>query len=265
MPVRRRPLLARARDERGFGMIELLAAITVMLVGVLAVYGLFSAGLVQLRRASTKTTAAALADAQMEKFRAVKYDTLGIDATMTCPSGCTAADATYRADSAYAADTSPSTTLPSPGLTPTTTSITFSSLPAEFPALAEFYVLVESEVVLVTEVDAGTKTWTISRPTDGSAASHAAGAAITLKKRVDVVNCSSGGPPCSTTVPTTTETGADRRNYRVDTYVTWTTASNSSGTAGRALKLITIVVRDSAAPYRTWARVTSVFDQATGL
>ena len=48
-----RPLSARIRDERGFGMIELLAAMTVMLVGIVAVFGLFRSGLVQLRRAST--------------------------------------------------------------------------------------------------------------------------------------------------------------------------------------------------------------------
>ena len=41
------------RDQRGFGMIELVAAMTIMLIGVLAVFTLFQAGIVQLRRAST--------------------------------------------------------------------------------------------------------------------------------------------------------------------------------------------------------------------
>ena len=31
------------------------------------------------------------------------------------------------------------------------------------------------------------------------------------------------------------------------------------------MKLITIVVRDTAAPYRQWARVSSSFDESTGL
>jgi hypothetical protein len=68
-------------------------------------------------------------------------------------------------------------------------------------------------------------------------------------------------------VPTKTVLGADGKNYRVDTYVTWRTITNSTSPAssGRLLKLITIVVRDTAAPNRTWARVTSAFDESTGL
>src|SRR5215210_949353 len=120
-------------------MIELLAATTVMIVGILAVFGLFQSGLVQLRRASTKTTAAALADAQIERLRAVTYTTLGIDPTLTCPTGCSAADATYRADSAYRADTAPSATL-SASLAATATTLTFAALPAGFPTSAEFRV-----------------------------------------------------------------------------------------------------------------------------
>src|ERR687897_751580 len=72
---------ARARSEHGFGMIELLASMTVMLVGIFAVFAVFQSGIVQIRRASTITTAAALADAEMEKFRAIKYETIGLDDT----------------------------------------------------------------------------------------------------------------------------------------------------------------------------------------
>ena len=259
-----RPLSARVRDERGFGMIELLAAMTVMLVGILAVYGLFRSGLVQLRRASTATTAAALADATMERFRAAKYDTLGIDATQTCPSGCSAADAVYRGDAAYKADTAPTTTVAGSGLTTTGTSLTIASA-GSFPASAEFRVKIDSEILLVT-AGAGTTTWTVTRALDGTvAATHNVGATITLKQRVDVANCSGGGSPCTTTAPTTTAAGADGRSYRVDTYVTWTQVTNSGGTAGRAVKIVTIVVRDVAAPNRAWARVTSLFDQSTGV
>jgi hypothetical protein len=51
----------------------------------------------------------------------------------------------------------------------------------------------------------------------------------------------------------------------VDTYVTWTQVTNSGGTPGRAVKIVTIVVRDVAAPNRAWARITSLFDQSTGV
>ena len=43
---------------------------TVMLIGIFAVFGVFQAGIVQIRRASTMTTAAAIADSEIEKFRA---------------------------------------------------------------------------------------------------------------------------------------------------------------------------------------------------
>ena len=66
-------------------MIELVAAMTIMLIGVLAVFTLFQAGIVQLRRASTVTTAGALADAEMERFRAGRYDTLGLDESLEDP------------------------------------------------------------------------------------------------------------------------------------------------------------------------------------
>src|SRR6266508_2330590 len=99
----------RARLEHGFGMIELLASMTVMLIGIFAVFAVFQAGIVQIRRASTITTAAAIGDAEMEKFRAIRYDSIGLDDTYVA-----AADATYKADtSLYKADTSPTTTLAS--------------------------------------------------------------------------------------------------------------------------------------------------------
>src|SRR5215204_7106309 len=86
----------RARSEAGFGMIELLAAMTVMLVGIFAVFAVFQAGIVQIRRASTITTAAAVADSEMEKFRAIRYDSIGL-----ANSDVAAADSTYTSDSAY--------------------------------------------------------------------------------------------------------------------------------------------------------------------
>jgi Tfp pilus assembly protein PilV len=56
----------RARDESGFGMLELLMAMVMLNVGILAVVGAFSSGNVALARASRISTAAALANKQME-------------------------------------------------------------------------------------------------------------------------------------------------------------------------------------------------------
>jgi hypothetical protein len=240
---------------------------TVMLVGVLAVFSLFQAGIVQIRRASTATTAAALADAEMEKFRAIKYETLGLDSAQTCPSGCSAADSVYKGDAAYAADSGTATTLGG-NLSSTATTLTVPSA-AGFPASAEFRVKIGSEILLVTAGGSGTTTWTVERGMDGTtAAAQSTGAAVTLKRRVDLASCSSAVPapdPCSELVPTKTSAGADGKSYRVDTYVTWTEVSNDEGIAGRSVKRITVVVRDSAAPHRRWAQITSIFDESTGL
>jgi Tfp pilus assembly protein PilV len=87
-----------ARREDGFGMPELLLAMTILVVGVFAVFGLFSSGVITLRRASTVATTSSLADAQLENFRAVRFETIGL--TSAAVSG---AGATYQGDAAYLA------------------------------------------------------------------------------------------------------------------------------------------------------------------
>ena len=150
---------ARARSEHGFGMIELLASMTVMLVGIFAVFAVFQAGIVQIRRASTITTAAAVADSEMEKFRAVRYDSIGL-----ADSDIAAADTTYKSDSAYKADTAPTTTLAS---AMTTSQLTISVASASgFPSAAPFIVKIDSELILVSG-GAGTTTWTVRENVTG--------------------------------------------------------------------------------------------------
>lgn len=250
-------LRARARSQRGFGMIELMAAMTIVSIGVLAVYGMFQSGIVQIRRASTITTAAALADAEMERFRAVKYDVLGlVDADVL------AADAAYTSDSAYRADTDPATTLQA-AADASQTSITVSSA-TDFPPGAPFLVQIDSERLLVTAVD-GT-TWTVQRGADLTVAdAHGSGAAVVQRQRVELPSCSSSPVPCTNAVPTKTSVGADGKSYRVDTYMTWVTTANADSSAtGRLHKLLTVVIRDADTPTREWARVSSAFDASTG-
>src|SRR5919108_1291860 len=257
-----RHLRARARDERGFGMIELIAATTVMIVGLLAVFTLFETGIVHVRRAATVTTAAAIADSEMEKFRAIKFEAIGLD-----DADVAAAGAIYKGDPAYKADTSPTTTL-SGAIDSSQLTIPVSSATA-FPGKAPYLIQINDERILVSG-GAGTTTWTVrvvgERGYDRTvAASHASGSTVTLRKRVQVPKC--GADPCTNALPTKTVTGADGRPYRVDTYITWTTAANSEATnpaMGRLFKLVTIVVRDSTTPTRRWARLASSFDLSTG-
>jgi Tfp pilus assembly protein PilV len=262
VPTRSCLRLPCTRAEHGFGMIELLAAMTIMLVGVLAVFALFQSGLVQLRRASTVTTAGALADAEMERFRAARYDTLGLDATEVAAIVTAESPDVYAADEAYAPDSA--TTTVTGGLTSSATTLTVTAA-SGFPAAPEFRVTIDSEVLIVTAV-AGTTTWTVERGAEGtSPAAHTAGATVTLTERVSIGACSLGGSPCTDLDPSKTSTGADGKSYRVDTYVTWSQVANGGGVAGRAVKKVTVVVREPTTPYREWARVTSIFDESTGL
>jgi len=168
----------------------------------------------------------------------------------------------YAADEAYAPDTA--TTTVTGGLTNTGTTLTVAGFTG-FPASPEFRVTIGSEVLIVA-AGAGTTTWTVERGGDGtSPQAHAAGATATLTERVAVGACSLGGSPCTDLAPSKSSTGADGKSYRVDTYVTWSQVANGSGVAGRAVKRLTVVVREPTAPYREWARATSIFDESTGL
>ena len=170
-------MASRLRNEKGFGLIELLMAMTMLNIGILALVAAFNSGAIALQRASRTTTAAALADQQMELYRAIMYSAIGLDTTSV-----NATDTTYRNDSALGGSLSNDLT----------------------------------------------------------------------------VTCT-GSPLPNQCVPTRTVAGADHRTYRVDSYITQTTPTN-----GRAVKLITIVVRDGTSPYRTLAREQSTFDTSTG-
>jgi Tfp pilus assembly protein PilV len=169
-------------------MIELLLAMSVMSIGIMAVYAMFESSTVQIKRASVVSTSAALADSEMENFRAVKYETIGLADT-----DVNAADAIYTGDGAFRAISSPANQ--------TNSTVVVAKCPAT---------------------------------------------------------------PCTNSVPTRTVTGPDGKSYRVDTYVTWQAVQSSSGTPGRNVKLVTIVVRPAGSA-RVYARVSSSFDQSTGM
>lgn len=171
----------RLRSEAGFGLIELLMAMVILNVGILAIVAAFASSRIALNRASKISTASALADSQMELYRAVKYDAIALDST-----ALGSVDNTYKCDTALGASCPNSTS--------------------------------------------GEITTTCSTPLPNE---------------------------CN---PSRSATGADRKNYRVDTYITTTTPAN-----GRAEKLVTVVVRDATnLSARPLARVGSTFDQSTG-
>jgi prepilin-type N-terminal cleavage/methylation domain-containing protein len=122
----RRTISGRARTEAGFGMIELLCSMTVLSIGILAVFAMFHSGSVQVKRAANVTTAAALADTEMEGYRAIRYSYIGLDNTQVV-----ATDSTYKTISfgAYLAPSNPTNQsnsmviLPACGTPPCTNSV----------------------------------------------------------------------------------------------------------------------------------------------
>jgi Tfp pilus assembly protein PilV len=171
---------ARLRSQDGFGLIELLMAMVMLNIGILAVVAAYQTGTFALNRASKISTASALADQQMELYRALTYSAIALDSTSVG-----SVDNTYACDSALG------------GSCPNSTS--------------------------------GEVTTTCSSPLPNQC------------------------------LPSRSITGADRKPYRVDTYITTTTP-----TSARALKVVTVVVRDgSKLSARPLARLSSTFDQST--
>jgi type II secretory pathway pseudopilin PulG len=76
---------SRLNDEAGIGLIELLIATTVMAIGIFAVVAGFSSGFGAINRASKHSTAAALADKQMETLRRGTWASLSSIAGTSVP------------------------------------------------------------------------------------------------------------------------------------------------------------------------------------
>ena len=92
----------RLRSEAGFGLIELLMAMVMLNIGILAIVAAFNSGIVTLNRASKISTASALADSQMELYRAITYANI-VQSTSEWNSAT--ADSTWTADSTYTSST----------------------------------------------------------------------------------------------------------------------------------------------------------------
>jgi len=176
----------RVRDESGFGLLELLMAIVMLNVGVLAIVAAFSSGNAALARANRISTATALANKQIEIYRGADYDNIVFT---TSEWTAAVADATYTSDTVY------QTNMANP----------------------------QAPKALVNR-------------------------ATTCPTAVPANGCD----------PSYTATGADRLSYRVDTYLYYDTPS-----FGNQLKTVTVVVRAGDLT-RTYTRVTSTFDPATG-
>jgi Tfp pilus assembly protein PilV len=88
----------RARGEQAFALVEMLIAIVVINIGLLAILLAMTSGVAALRRSADTSTASAVADQQLERFRALAYASIYLDTT-----SLGSVDTTYTADSAYSA------------------------------------------------------------------------------------------------------------------------------------------------------------------
>jgi type II secretory pathway pseudopilin PulG len=88
------------RGEEGQTLVELLIAMMVLTVGILALVAAYSSGYLALNRATRVSSATMVADAQMERFRALSYSAIQLNTG--CGTNCTE-DSTFTGDSAYSA------------------------------------------------------------------------------------------------------------------------------------------------------------------
>ena len=158
---------------------ELLLALTILNIGLLALVASLNSGIVAAERASRISTSATLADSQLELYRAIKYSALELDDNATK----NLSDSTYRSDPVLAGN-------------------------------------VNNAITTTT-------------------------------------NCTAMPNYCN---PSRVVMGADRRQYRVDSYITWTTPAS-----GRQVKLVTVVIREAQSPYKLLSRQQATFDESTGL
>ena len=86
----------RVRDEEGFGIVELLMAIVVVSVALLALMGSYDAIFASLHSSARTSTASVLANRQLELYGTLSYSKIGLDATTL--------QATKTSDTVYAAD-----------------------------------------------------------------------------------------------------------------------------------------------------------------
>ena len=93
------PVVPRLRRDDGFMMVELLMAITIMVIALTSLVAVFSSGIISMGGSTEQTTATLLADAQMGTFRTMLYMDVGLDLSDATVAGL---DSTYIDDSACA-------------------------------------------------------------------------------------------------------------------------------------------------------------------
>jgi type II secretory pathway pseudopilin PulG len=85
MRRRLRPSISR---EDGFGLIELMIALTVLVVGIAGTMAVFAGSILVLQHSTQEGTALTLADRQLEAYRSLDYSCIPASLPASIPSGC---------------------------------------------------------------------------------------------------------------------------------------------------------------------------------
>lgn len=75
-------MIARLRREDGFGLIELITALMILNIAIFALFAMFEAGVLSISRAGRTSTAAVLAEKQLELYRSLLYQDIGLESTL---------------------------------------------------------------------------------------------------------------------------------------------------------------------------------------
>jgi large repetitive protein len=86
-------MLRRFRREEGFGLIEMMIALTILAIATTSLVSVFISGHLTLRRASQADSATVLADKLLERFRAEQFDDIGLSSGLLA-----GVDSTYAND-----------------------------------------------------------------------------------------------------------------------------------------------------------------------
>lgn len=86
------------KSEDGFGLTELLVAMAILAIGLLAVFTVMETAIAATYRAGVETTASTIASAEMERVRSLPWDSIGLDEAAVAPT-----DADYKGDAAWKA------------------------------------------------------------------------------------------------------------------------------------------------------------------
>jgi Tfp pilus assembly protein PilV len=83
-------------DDAGFGLIELVLAMVVLTIALFALVAALTAGALALKRASNVSTSTALANSQLELYRASTWEDIRLNTDLV-----NATDSTYRTEASW--------------------------------------------------------------------------------------------------------------------------------------------------------------------